>query len=100
MDAVGVDDETRDDSAIVVGDNDYDERVVDDRVFVRRNNQLARVKKYRGKEGRGLLLVKPTENDRNVAASHTADGLFLACKDNSFFTLSDCENDHLFKILS
>ena len=73
---------------------------VDDRVFVRRNNQLARVKKYRGKEGRGLLLVKPTENDRNVAASRTDDGLFLACKDNSFFTLSDCDNDHLFKILS
>ena len=54
VDAVGVDDETRDDGAIVV-DDDYDERVVDDRVFVRpqqpavddrvfvrRNNQLAR----------------------------------------------------------
>ena len=39
VDAVGVDDETRDDGAIVV-DDDYDERVVDDRVFVRRNNQL------------------------------------------------------------
>ena len=34
VDAVGVDDETRDDGAIVV-DDDYDERVVDDRVFVR-----------------------------------------------------------------
>ncbi len=49
VDAVGVDDETRDDGAIVV-DDDYDERVVDDRVFVRRNNQLARVKEYRDGE--------------------------------------------------
>ena len=64
VDAVGVDDETRDDGAIVVDDDDYDERVVDDRVFVRRNNQLARVKEYRGgEEGRGLILVKPTESD-------------------------------------
>ena len=52
VDAVGVDDETRDDGAIVVDDDDYDERVVDDRVFVRRNNQLAR--------NTERILVKPT----------------------------------------
>ena len=88
-------------------DDAIDDETVDDRLyealFVRRNNQLARVKEYKGEEGRGLILVKPTESDRNVvdrAAPHTADGLFLACKDNSFFALSECENDHLFKILS
>ena len=100
--AAAVDDETTDDgAAIVVDDDEDDERGgVEDRVFVRRNNQLARVKEYRGEEGRGLILVKPTESDRKVAARRTADGLFLACKDNSVFTLSDCEDDHLFKILS
>jgi hypothetical protein len=100
--AAAVDDETTDDgAAIVVDDDEDDERgVVEDRVFVRRNNQLARVKEYRGEEGRGLILVKATESDRKIASRRTADGLFLACKDNSVFTLSDCEDDHLFKILS